>query len=1271
MTPSNHNVIGTQRFEVGMNLKRRPIEVQDAFARAQRNQLERTISEVLEEFARPDRWHRLGSVQLNIGPVSYDHLERDLNEGVKLHLRRALRGLFDHAEQEAVASPEDAVLDPAMHLTELLRHYLLHGTYPWWGTAELPGPDALFDAMVTEFAKRLVTMIRDIGRRASVRRRLVLQFDDPRLHRLVSLLEPTHAAFIIAYADELREKHEKKRVVPDDSSSFRNAKWEFILKYILVDRGSLFNRRAFIKSLLQNLAASYRLEYLKFLEFMQAEFRAEFLPHELTSSLPFLIRELLIEERLRTGAIEDAEEGLLPDEVTEAARQAREAQWVIHYLKFGTLPPEAQDAAALPQQEWELRVRAWVEAHDALFRRLFRKHVIQADPFASPSSHFSHDMNWFLLKAYAKADHAMIFSMTELVERIVVERSGVEHSSNRLWMSKMRWAVTFRALGAKKAALRSGKELFALMVDEWAHVFEVPAASLTHRVFYASMSAGAEVLLHSPELIDLAQREGIIDISRKSAQSMVKRLQQTWQEESGPRDRRISRLLQTLEELAMKQQTDVVSALVSILVQLQSDASFAADDMTQALDVILKRLASAQSAQPLKSGTDGQKITKPARGKRVSKKAEQEAELEQRLKPEGGIERVTDAFLYVMRQGGLPWWSPFESVDEVERAFAWFIKKEPKKLRLGLAKLLANDRLLIRVAGTTSSRQLELLLEALDPSESHVLRSAMISVEFVLEQEFEVLGKLPADWKKTWRLFLLQAAIFKPRTVASESKFWTWVWQELEARLGVKPDETVILFRHFLSTAPLPVAARKEVAKQLEHLEKTLGKEALATDKPWSKTEFEAFLKTEPNWASLFRKSTDERDLETMMRLPGGDRVVLYFLYRQALGKSFKQLSQGELILLLMEIARKEPAQVRSWLSDPKLRSHVVDSWPTKDVQRLRTLMFPNQVDQNAQEQVEAMWLEFAETQLTALQFEKFRHEFQALLLLEAAYLPLPKGGLAVVMLRLMLHLLARFKRKPVSEILPALFEWRESQGDALLSTDELSTWVNAATGNAFAAKRALAASLGKPEEEEEETTKDKLEKSKELDEEAEEQPEQEEDDEEEEEEPETDDMVFVNNAGTILLWPFLSVFFERAGLMKAGQFNSPKDAYRGVHLLYYAVWKKEKPAELELALNKVLCGVKPGKPLLRDVSITDEEKQLCEEMITVVTQRWEVLKNTSPDGLRESFLQRNGKLFVDSGIRTLVVEKKSFDMLLDQIPWSISNVRLGWMEEMLHIRWR
>ncbi|PJJ60786.1 contractile injection system tape measure protein [Hymenobacter chitinivorans] len=163
----------------------------------------------------------------------------------------------------------------------------------------------------------------------------------------------------------------------------------------------------------------------------------------------------------------------------------------------------------------------------------------------------------------------------------------------------------------------------------------------------------------------------------------------------------------------------------------------------------------------------------------------------------------------------------------------------------------------------------------------------------------------------------------------------------------------------------------------------------------------------------------------------------------------------------------------------------------------------------------------------------------------------------------------------------------------------------------------------------------------------------------------------YITNAGLVLLWPFLTMLFDRLGYLENRQFKSATEAYRAVHLLQFLATGAEGFPEYVLVLNKLLCGVQQTSPVVRELALTAEEKETGLGLLQAVISRWEILKKTSVAGLQETFLNRNGRLDWQDDKILLTVETKAFDMLLDQRPWSIAVIRLPWMLLPLYVTWR
>lgn len=160
---------------------------------------------------------------------------------------------------------------------------------------------------------------------------------------------------------------------------------------------------------------------------------------------------------------------------------------------------------------------------------------------------------------------------------------------------------------------------------------------------------------------------------------------------------------------------------------------------------------------------------------------------------------------------------------------------------------------------------------------------------------------------------------------------------------------------------------------------------------------------------------------------------------------------------------------------------------------------------------------------------------------------------------------------------------------------------------------------------------------------------------------------IYINNAGLVIIAPFLSLFFKKLNLMQDDQLTEIEKA---VCLVHYLATGEESAAEFELGLIKIVCGLKMEAPVGAMMDITDLDKHESNELLLSVIEYWTVLKNTSVQGLRESFLQRNGKLTFHNNEWLLQVEQKPYDMLLESLPWNISLIKMPWMPYILKTEW-
>jgi hypothetical protein len=167
------------------------------------------------------------------------------------------------------------------------------------------------------------------------------------------------------------------------------------------------------------------------------------------------------------------------------------------------------------------------------------------------------------------------------------------------------------------------------------------------------------------------------------------------------------------------------------------------------------------------------------------------------------------------------------------------------------------------------------------------------------------------------------------------------------------------------------------------------------------------------------------------------------------------------------------------------------------------------------------------------------------------------------------------------------------------------------------------------------------------------------------------DDFIAIPGAGLVLLHPFLPRLFEYCHWLKENEFVNDETRNHAVYALHYLAAGDEEAPEYVLMLPKLLCGIPLESPLESVLPLTDPEKEACDDMLRQVIAHWAALRNTSPAGLRETFLRRQGKLFsTDEGWR-LEVQRKTEDILLNRLPWGFSIIKFPWMPRLLSVSWQ
>ncbi|KOY61549.1 hypothetical protein AM629_13475 [Photorhabdus heterorhabditis] len=161
-----------------------------------------------------------------------------------------------------------------------------------------------------------------------------------------------------------------------------------------------------------------------------------------------------------------------------------------------------------------------------------------------------------------------------------------------------------------------------------------------------------------------------------------------------------------------------------------------------------------------------------------------------------------------------------------------------------------------------------------------------------------------------------------------------------------------------------------------------------------------------------------------------------------------------------------------------------------------------------------------------------------------------------------------------------------------------------------------------------------------------------------------------VNNAGILILWPMLATLFNHFGLLETQQFIHHQAQFSAVDLLDYLIWGDEEGQIERKTLNNVLCGLMVNEDN-ESIFLEPEKRLITEQWLDAVIAQLLGWKNLSRNDVRQLFLQRPGKLLIGEQEIKIIIQRQTFDLLLNDWPWPLHIAKLPWLNQPLSIDWQ
>lgn len=175
---------------------------------------------------------------------------------------------------------------------------------------------------------------------------------------------------------------------------------------------------------------------------------------------------------------------------------------------------------------------------------------------------------------------------------------------------------------------------------------------------------------------------------------------------------------------------------------------------------------------------------------------------------------------------------------------------------------------------------------------------------------------------------------------------------------------------------------------------------------------------------------------------------------------------------------------------------------------------------------------------------------------------------------------------------------------------------------------------------------------------------------------PQADTGIYINNAGLVLLAPFLKPFFTQLGLIEGKSFTSTEAKWRAAHILQKACGFQvtdENPTagEADMIFNKLLCGIEIHEAIPENLELTERELEEIDALLKSILHHWTIMSRSSVQTLQATFLQKQGRLSITGKDWDLLIERDSaVEILIDRLPWSIGFIKLPWTDYAITTTW-
>jgi hypothetical protein len=267
MTKLANHIISKFRWQNTFDQKEKAAELQQRISSWSNTKMEKEIATIFDRICPATQTWSIQSMTLDLGMIDYDNLEEDLSTKLFNQLNNMLIEIILQAEKQG---NNIALLHTDVSQISMLSHYFLTGTMPWNHKSTDSSVNKMMAWQFKKNKQNVIDMLQQVGATdENVRKRMAWQLDEPIVLKIIEGLETSNHNQIITFSEELTQIQQQQTLVPANKKDFKKNLWFWILNYLFTDRGTIFNKVAFMKSSIQQMSNHYNVSYSELLNMIE------------------------------------------------------------------------------------------------------------------------------------------------------------------------------------------------------------------------------------------------------------------------------------------------------------------------------------------------------------------------------------------------------------------------------------------------------------------------------------------------------------------------------------------------------------------------------------------------------------------------------------------------------------------------------------------------------------------------------------------------------------------------------------------------------------------------------------------------------------------------------------------------------------------------------------------------------------------------------------------------------------------------------------------